>query len=659
ITYGIDATDNDPSTTARTVTLNTVTDNGGGANTNTDISATATISVTAVNDAPVNTVPSAQNTDEDTTLTFNTANANLISINDIESDEMTVVLSVANGTLTLSQLTGLTVLGGANGTSTVTITGTIADINAALDGLQYTPTANYNGNANLTLTTYDASPYSLNDANQLAHFEFDSGDAANDSSLGGTNNGTITGATSEFDIDRNSDVLVFDGDDELKIDGQLGTPTDVTLAGWVKLDAGNNSDEFITLGRVIIRLDTDSNGVTGYIRTGEAGWDATTSSTNIAGTGWHHIAYTVDDGNNVQVIYLDGVALGTTNFTESINWTVSSDSYIGRHAGGSDYWLHGAVDDVRIYDKALSAAEVAALATDDVSQIDTDTITITVNPVNDNPTNAGSLPTDISVTEDVSSNVDLSTIDLSDVDAASGSLTVTLTTSTGGDLTASTGGGVTVGGSGTGVLTLDGTVADLNTFLNTASNITYLHDTANTNGDNADTIQVNVNDNGNTGSGGGLDVDLGTVNVDITPVNDAPTLTATAADDSLTENTDTTSAAVFSTVTIDPVEPGDDIISAQLTIGGGVENTDTLTINGTAITNLGSDSSGAIAGGHNYSYAQATGMVTIAFTGTNAAAAELVLENITYGIDATDNDPSTTARTVTLNTVTDNGGGAN
>ncbi|MCP4287156.1 MAG: hypothetical protein GY792_22375, partial [Gammaproteobacteria bacterium] len=59
------------------------------------------------------------------------------------------------------------------------------------------------------------------------------------------------------------------------------------------------------------------------------------------------------------------------------------------------------------------------------------------------------------------------------------------------------------------------------------------------------------------------------------------------------------------------------------------------------------------------SYTQATGVVTITFAGsTNAAAAELVLENITYGIDASDNDPSTTARTVTLNTVTDNGGGA-
>ncbi|MCP4377995.1 MAG: hypothetical protein GY794_17705, partial [bacterium] len=52
ITYGIDASDHDPSTTARTVTLNTVSDNGGGADTNTDISETATISVTAVNEAP-------------------------------------------------------------------------------------------------------------------------------------------------------------------------------------------------------------------------------------------------------------------------------------------------------------------------------------------------------------------------------------------------------------------------------------------------------------------------------------------------------------------------------------------------------------------------------------------------------------------------------
>ncbi|MCP4408804.1 MAG: hypothetical protein GY807_13785, partial [Gammaproteobacteria bacterium] len=165
-----------------------------------------------------------------------------------------------------------------------------------------------------------------------------------------------------------------------------------------------------------------------------------------------------------------------------------------------------------------------------------------------------------------------------------------------------------------------------------------------------------------TDNGGGADTNTDiseTATISVGTVNDTPTLAASAANDTLTENTDTTSGAVFSTVTIDPIESGDDIASAQLTIGGGIENTDTVTINGTAITGLGSDSGGAIAGGHSYSYTQATGVVTITFAGsTNAAAAELVLENITYGIDASDQDPSTTARTVTLNTVTDNGGGA-
>ena len=128
---------------------------------------------------------------------------------------------------------------------------------------------------------------------------------------------------------------------------------------------------------------------------------------------------------------------------------------------------------------------------------------ITLSSVNDDPTNAGSLPSDITVTEDVSSNVDLSAINLSDVDHSGGNLTVTLSTSTGGNLSASSGGGVTVGGSGTGTLTLTGTLASLNTFLDTASNVQYLHSTTNLNGNDADTINVVVNDLGNTGTGGG------------------------------------------------------------------------------------------------------------------------------------------------------------
>ena len=192
---------------------------------------------------------------------------------------------------------------------------------------------------------------------------------------------------------------------------------------------------------------------------------------------------------------------------------------------------------------------------------------ITIGSVNDDPTNAGSLPSDITVTEDVSSNVDLSAINLSDVDHSGGNLTVTLSTSTGGNLSASSGGGVTVGGSGTGTLTLTGTLASLNTFLDTASNVQYLHSTANLNGNDADTINVVVNDMGNTGSGGGSDQNLGTVNVDITAVNDEQVLTtntgATVAEGSTgnvvtaamldTNDVDNTDAQLIYTVDVAPV----------------------------------------------------------------------------------------------------------
>ncbi|MCP3878464.1 MAG: DUF285 domain-containing protein, partial [Sulfitobacter sp.] len=214
----------------------------------------------------------------------------------------------------------------------------------------------------------------------------------------------------------------------------------------------------------------------------------------------------------------------------------------------------------------------------------TGSTTVAITPANDDPTNAGSLPTDITVNEDVSSNVDLSAIDINDPDAASGSLTVTLTTSTGGDFTATTGGGVTVGGSGTGVMTLDGTVANLNTFLDTASNITYLHGTPGTNGDDVDTIQINVNDNGNTGTGGGTDIDFGTANVDIGATNDAPVNTIPGTQ-TIAEETTT----AISGISIADSDAGGANLTTRLQTSAGILN---VTLSGSATISAGTDGSG-------------------------------------------------------------------
>ena len=144
---------------------------------------------------------------------------------------------------------------------------------------------------------------------------------------------------------------------------------------------------------------------------------------------------------------------------------------------------------------------------------------ISVTSVNDDPTNLGSLPSDVSVTEDVLANIDLSAIELSDADHSGSALTVTLTTGLGGNLTAQPGSGISVGGTST-ALTITGTLDDLNTYFDNASNIQYLHTIQNLNGDDADVISVVVNDNGNSGTGGGTDQNLGVVNVDITAVDD-------------------------------------------------------------------------------------------------------------------------------------------
>lgn len=199
------------------------------------------------------------------------------------------------------------------------------------------------------------------------------------------------------------------------------------------------------------------------------------------------------------------------------------------------------------------------------AKTDSDVMTITVNAMNDDPydANAGSFPSDITVTEDVLSNVDLSPISIQDVDDAGNNLTVTLTTATGGNLTATSGGGVTVVGSGTGAITLTGSQGSLNTFLDTASNIQYLHATSNLNGNDADTINVVVNDNGNMGSGGGTDIDLGTVNVDITTVNNAPVNTVPGAQ-SVDEDTPLTIAGI----SVNDVDG--DLTSTQLTVASGI-----------------------------------------------------------------------------------------
>jgi large repetitive protein len=126
-----------------------LTDNGGTANGGDDASPVQsfTITVTAVNDAPVDGVPGGQTVNEDTALVFSGANGSLLSISDVDAGgaSVQVTLSVEHGALTLGGTSGLAFsAGNGTGDATMSFSGSIANINTALDGLTYIPTSNFN-----------------------------------------------------------------------------------------------------------------------------------------------------------------------------------------------------------------------------------------------------------------------------------------------------------------------------------------------------------------------------------------------------------------------------------------------------------------------------------------------------------------------------------
>jgi hypothetical protein len=77
-----------------------------------------------------------------------------IRIGDSPGATLTVALSVGHGTLTLGTTTGLTVTG--NGTGALTLTGSTANLNAALATLVYRGSHNYSGGDTLSLTATDS-----------------------------------------------------------------------------------------------------------------------------------------------------------------------------------------------------------------------------------------------------------------------------------------------------------------------------------------------------------------------------------------------------------------------------------------------------------------------------------------------------------------------
>ncbi|MBT0960381.1 DUF4347 domain-containing protein, partial [Denitromonas iodatirespirans] len=522
--------------------------------------------------APVNTVPGAQSTNEDTALVFSVGNGNAISVSDPDAggNPVEVSLSVTHGALTLAGTTGLSFISG-DGTADATMTfrGTVTDINNALNGLSYTPTADYNGGATLTLTTLGSSLLSLDiDTALIGRYAFDNtGALGDDTSPAAGNVGTPVNVSAVDDATR-GDVLGLSGTGYVQVSGLYGMPASITVSAWVDLtSADTNGAEVISLGDIVgLRLDQGGK-LKGFYNDGFT-YNFTVYATTLAGSGWHHVAFSIDSGSHTQVLYLDGIAVATSNSITAIDWGGvggGPDSFIGTHgAGGAGYDFTGRIDEARVYNRALGTSEIEVLASD-LSQRDTDNVAITVNALNDAPT-ATIVPTSYNATEQTTLTLHGTGLSIADVDDGGVGVQATVSVVS-GTLSATAGStGVSVSGSGSNSITLTGTVTQINTLLAGTSGGTLSYVINSDTPPSSDTLTLQANDLGNSGSGGAL-TDSDTATINITAVNDAPTITSDGGGASANLNAAENQTAV-TTVTATDADVGDTL---SYSIAGGAD----------------------------------------------------------------------------------------
>ncbi len=170
----------------------------------------------------------------------------------------------------------------------------------------------------------------------------------------------VLGQALEFD--GGFDTVNLGNPSELQITGAL------TISTWVKADTNQNTSIF---GKVdwqgdqrSYRLQTDPGTASTRYEfriAGTCNASETPSGYNEAADGeWHHVVGVYEPSTALRV-YVDGV-LGAEN-TTSIPAAIAdctADAYIGSrsHIGLPAEMFDGLIDDVRVYDRALSAAEV-------------------------------------------------------------------------------------------------------------------------------------------------------------------------------------------------------------------------------------------------------------------------------------------------------------
>lgn len=228
----------------------------------------------------------------------------------------------------------------------------------------------------LNLYTRNATSYNLTDPNLVSQWSFNTNESGNATDDKGLNNGTCTGTACA--TWNNSYGFVgagynFDGNDYININSVVNDLSSTTTGTWT---AWIYSDDYTSGNGVIIGfgdtnadqrmwIQTTATGkIVVFVRPMNTNWRLDIDNALTNGV-WHMITI-VQDGTS-PIIYIDGSAVAQTFVTsvDKTTWFSGLPNLDNGRIGDFNYnslgetgFFNGSVDDVRIYNRSLSASEV-------------------------------------------------------------------------------------------------------------------------------------------------------------------------------------------------------------------------------------------------------------------------------------------------------------
>jgi hypothetical protein len=193
------------------------------------------------------------------------------------------------------------------------------------------------------------------------NFNEGSGTVAHDTSGNGYN-GTVNGAT--WTSGKIGSALSFNGNTNDVVTSSIPLGSAFSISAWVN-PAVTPQTAYARIAETQYNggfyLGTNVNGSqyqfivnTGSGATGSCGAAFGCAIGGTVTSGWHLVTGTFDGSH--AILYVDGSQVATETFTSPGN--TNFPLYIGRYYAATGYGWNGVIDEVRLYSRALTAAEV-------------------------------------------------------------------------------------------------------------------------------------------------------------------------------------------------------------------------------------------------------------------------------------------------------------